>query len=1260
MKANLFRNWLLLLMMLIGLGSASAQTYSYSVGDKVTTDDGVFVVKGSNLIANPTFDEGTANWVDGTGASLSDTYFEVLTTGGADGGACLKALSSAGSGKAASICTGWAVTPGKTYVLMFWAYRNALDGNAKYSQIHLGATATNANHQIGSVNYTAGAWSQTELVFESDTYNYVIARLGWLGNGTSFDCFNLYEVEASDELVLSRLEEEIAAAQSLLESTEEGTGKGQYTTEVRQALQDAISTAQGVLGSATTQTEINDAITALKEAESTYSNSVNPPFTLGVKYNIVHSSGYYLSSGGEGGTVKIVESDVNDNSQIFTFQLAPEGAAASGYNMVDADGVYIFRQGSWDTKSSASQDITVANAIFQVVDYDDYVQLKNMGSNSVLGTDANSVNSTVYSNKNGTDGKYRWTLVEYVPEDERDAEYNYNELLGKAQKEYSAINTANVGNRLFQYNKSAYDAYGEAIAASQQMTDYAAALEYLKAAMETFAANAMNNPDPNADYIIKQSSGQALGYSESEALGLLTETAEPFNLIASSTTGAYYIKHKTSGKYLAKDASSNWNTSWEEAEGNATAQWVIAPYDDTYYTLQNQSGKGYLGSDATVAGSLLYCDKAASLVNSHWTIVENSVSGIVDATLQTAKDLLAETEVGSEYWQVPQSAADALQTAISKAESDKQTATTETADAIVEALQAAMETFRNSFNPLPVYESDLIYYAVHYGGNVLTATASGNATITAPGDDGKPTELQRLYLESSNGGNSYYIKSVASGTYLSVSGTYDTQWLSTPDASSVFQIVRLSGKYLGLYNVSKSTYFGTDGTTDGQMVYSDKAGVQNSYWLIQPYQDLDRTLFNAALEKVQTYADSMVEGYEVGEYFADVIAEYAELIATAQSNSKRATSQEELDQMAAELEATIAEYQALANSTNRAEEYLANMIEEAKAEAAAVTIGVEKGQYTQSVVDAYNDAITAAEKATDAEAAIEALEQAAETFRNGANSVDRAVLNSQIATGQKATAAAVAGDCNGQYPQSAIDAYNSAIAAAQEVYNDVTKTQEEVDAAAQTLKQAAEDFADQRVVIDFSVLSADITAAQKLANDNASLIGEGPGTYPQSAYDALQEAIATARTYLNNNSVNQEAVDNAVDALQEAIGTFEESWRDIDRSELEALLQSFYSLLNETGIDWSDEDMDILTYDIQVGEDAMKSGEQAVIDRAIKILTRDYELLAGIATAIERITSGESVAEARIYDLNGRRLARAQRGLNIVRLNGKSYKVLVK
>ena len=93
-----------------------AQNVIPQKGDKITTNDGIFVVSGDNMITNPSFDDGFTDWTAGDNSALSEDNFEIVSSGGADGGAYLHGLGSAGSGSNKSLKRGWALTPGKTYV----------------------------------------------------------------------------------------------------------------------------------------------------------------------------------------------------------------------------------------------------------------------------------------------------------------------------------------------------------------------------------------------------------------------------------------------------------------------------------------------------------------------------------------------------------------------------------------------------------------------------------------------------------------------------------------------------------------------------------------------------------------------------------------------------------------------------------------------------------------------------------------------------------------------------------------------------------------------------------------------------------------------------------------------------------------------------------------------------------------------------------------------------------------------------------------
>ena len=1184
--------------------SLKAQNVMPQQGDKITTPDGIYVVSGPNLIANPSFDDGFANWHAGNNSELSEDNFEVIASGGADGGAYLKAKGSAGSGSASSVKQGWAVETGKTYLFSMWSLRSSsgMSSNTQYSRIYAADSETGTNTQISSVNFAADTWTQTQLVFTAEQ-PFLVANLGWM-NSMGVDAFFLGEVSLSDELATTNLEAAISDAKYQLENTEEGTERGQYTADVRATLQAAITAAESVLATATTQEQINEATTTLKAAVSKYKASANAPFQVGKKYNIVHNSGYYMTT--TGGTVKIVSADVDDAGQVFSFVPVPEGAAADGFNLQADDGTFVHRQGSWDTKADADFSQTEANAIFQVVDQGSYIQLKNMGSGSVLGTDNNTDGSTVYSNKNGTDGKYRWTLKEFIPKDQRDDEYNFRELLGKAQSTRDAVSQSSLGTDLFMYSRQAYETFAAAVAEAESVTSgFKAAFDALQAAMDTYADTKQNKPDPAKKYIItQQAGGNRIAYNADESLVTVAtpsaSATQQFTFTQPAGVDYFGLKNVESGLFMAKSGSSNWDTNWAEADTDPLAGWNIARLSDGTYTLQNASGKGYLGSDAISDGSLLYCDKSNSATNSKWYIEEYSATAALEKALATARELAASTPVGSAYYEVPQSAMDTFQAAISQAESALSTISSfEEGAAAADKLNAAIDVFKGAFNPMAEFDEGQTYIVTHYGGNLLTATESGNATITTLAEEGA-TEQQLVMLEPVTGqAMTYYFRSVALGTYLAISGTYDTKWQEADDNAAAIQVVHLDGQWLGLRFVSNGLHAGTDGSGNGQKVYSDKAGTGNSlaYWTIEPYITvvLDRVAFNAALAQANELLAAMQPGYLTGQYFQDDINAFRTLIASTRSAANKSKEQSALDAITAQLLTDI---------------------------------------------------------------------EAARAKAHDHDYMNHTELAAAISAAEKSLSNAEAGDLNGQYPADAIQTYQQALAAAKSVNEtaDDQLTQAAIDEATSTLTAAAKTFAATVVKINYTALSAAVTAAQAALKEAEAYKGEGPGKTPTAAFDALQAEITKAQNMQKGHTHNQAGVDAEVQVLTEATKTFQAARMENDYSVLQQYVTLAEQLLKQAQdgeIEYEQEDYDDLLASYQKNVPFLQSHDQDAIDRAAKLMRRDVLLFQQLITGIGQVRNADTIAD--VYDLGGRKVARAAagKGIRIVRqADGTTRKVL--
>lgn len=1191
---NQFLSLGLMLMSMLLSNRLAAQNIVPQLGDKVETANGIYVVAGENLIPNFSFDDGFANWSTGGNQELSEDNFEIIPEGGADGGAYLLAKGSGGSSSAAAIKKGWAVEVGKTYLFSIWAKRgaSAMKSNTQYSRLYAADSETGTNTELGTLNYTADTWVQTKFVFKAER-PYVVLNIGWVNNNTSIDACFLGILDASDELATTNLEQAITEAQTLLSTTEEGTERGQYSTEVRAALQTAIDAAKQVLATATTQDQINSATDTLKAAISKYKTSANAPFKIGKKYNIVHSSGYYMTT--TGGTIKIVSADVNDMGQVFQFVPAPEDAAAEGYNLRAEDGTYVYRSGSWDTKASETQDLTAANAIFQVVDQNTYIQLKNMGSGSILGTDNNNDGSAVYSNKNGTDGKYRWTLKEYVAKEDRDAEYNFRELLDKAQKMLSSVSESSLGTGLFMYSREAYEIFAAAVAAAEAVTsDWENSMATLQAAMDTYAETKQNKPDPEKSYIITQvSSGNRIAYDASQELVTIHtpsgEATQQFHFTQPQGSSYYGLKNVSSSKFIAKSSSSAWNTTWADDDTDALAEWNIAVLPDGSYTLQNASGKGYLGSDATEDGAVLYCDKSNSATNSKWAIEEYSATAALERLIADAKALAESVSVGSAYYEVPQSAMDALLAAINAAEIALPNVTTfEEGAAETAKLQDAIQTFNNSYNPLSEFDEGQTYLVTHYSGNVLTATESGNATITKVSEEGT-TEQQIVTLEKVDGlSMTYNFRSVGLGTYLARTGDYDTKWQENADEQTSISVVQLEGRWLGLSFTATGMYAGTDGSGDGQKVYSDKTGRGNTlaYWTIEPYVTvvLDRTAFNEALTKANDLLNAMQPGYLTGQYFQEDINAFRQLIASTRSAANKAKDQETLNAITAQL-----------------------------------LLDIE----------------TARAKAHDHDY------------------MNHSELASAISAAEKSLASAVAGDLNGQYPAEAIQAYQTALNNAKTVNEtaDDQLTQAIIDQATSDLKQAAQVFAAAIVKINYTELSIQITAAQQALKDAESEKGDGPGKFPESAFTALQTEISKAQAMMKGHTHNQSGVDEETKTLSDAIDTFKASRVKNDYSLLEQYVAQAEELLKAYAngeITCDEEDIEYLRASLAKNSVYLNSTNQDDIDRAAKLMRRDVLLFLSIISAINDLTIDNVNIEW--YDLNGRRITRPGKGIYILRL----------
>ncbi|WP_283692914.1 alpha-N-acetylglucosaminidase TIM-barrel domain-containing protein [Clostridium perfringens] len=133
---------------------------------------------------------------------------------------------------------------------------------------------------------------------------------------------------------------------------------------------------------------------------------------------------------------------------------------------------------------------------------------------------------------------------------------------------------------------------------------------------------------------------------------------------------------------------------------------------------------------------------------------------------------------------------------------------------------------------------------------------------------------------------------------------------------------------------------------------------------------------------------------------------------------------------------------------------------------------------------------------------------------------------------------------------------------AKEVYNKKQVSQSEIDTAYDELKNTLDSYYD-AVSAETAYKSMVLLAKEKVEN---AVVGNGNGQYPKEAVDALNETIRIAEEGFES-STSLEEIRNITKTLKEAIDTFVESVNVIDKAQLEEIISSIESKLeNAEGV----------------------------------------------------------------------------------------------
>lgn len=320
---------------------------------------------------------------------------------------------------------------------------------------------------------------------------------------------------------------------------------------------------------------------------------------------------------------------------------------------------------------------------------------------------------------------------------------------------------------------------------------------------------------------------------------------------------------------------------------------------------------------------------------------------------------------------------------------------------------------------------------------------------------------------------------------------------------------------------------------------------------------IDYTDLYTAIAEAQTALDAAVVGDKDGNYPQSAVTTFTSAITTASALIDNAETQSEVATMVNTLNAALETFSNAVIVVER--DVLSATIATAKNYYSTTQEGYEVGMYIAGSRATLLTAIDAAETVFNTEAVSQAEVDAANTALNEAittflnsefdpNSINRTALQTAITDATTLVSSAVEGQGDGQYAAGSKATLNSAIETAQGVYDNLSSSQSQVDAATSTLRTAITAFQNAKITVSKTSLTAAIATAN--ATYSAATEGTNKGNYPAGSKAVLLSAIAAAQSVADNSSASQTQVDAAVTTLNKAVSDFKALVITVDKTQL--------------------------------------------------------------------------------------------------------------
>lgn len=911
---------------------------------------------------------------------------------------------------------------------------------------------------------------------------------------------------ATDDVVTSALENAIANAEETLASVEIGNEPGQYPQSAADVLTAAINAAKSVLANPTDQSTVNDAVTTLNEAVNVFNNSMNSITVDPEKeYWIVQvSSGLVMDVGG---TEFVINTPTGVATQHYKF--VPIEGEPNVYNIQISDGSgYFAWTGGWNSVVSSDPAADDAKWVIELQNAETLeVSFNRHARNGHIGTDSTEPGSSVYTNK-GTGGNGNWVVIEVV--EGGMLTYALETSIANAQE---LVAGAEVGEETWQYPQSAVDALNAAIAAAQQALTSATTQEEINTAWTTLTTaiaafeDGWNKPvfAPAADELYRFSVAK---YSTN----YMTVSGESI----------------ATAEYTAGDANQHWSF---EAAGNGA-----------YYVMNNGKALAY---DFTLV------DKASAPT---WKMVYTTTSGVdmfslVEADDETKVLTFSSGKTPAIQDFVPTN--NAHQGRFTKVDMPNDPDRT----ALENAIGSARTTLRNIDRGNEIGQwSDAkcdAFEAVIEEAEALTGATQEQV-------DEMTEKLNDARTEFVNNPNQV-IKDDLEGMLASAQEILDEavvgievgEWYQSAIDEAKAKLADYQEK---ADNVSEQE--DADALTEevGEWVdtLTGNAEQQDINDVFADAVECARALYEAEKENV---------GYDKGQRPQAAVDAFDAAITAAEGNAEPTV--EDLNT----LQAARATFIDSVITVDRAA--LKTAVEKAQGEEYENLVAGEfDGNYPQEAIDAFNEALEAAQEAlTDLELTQEevdeitsALNSAMTTLTASKVVINFATLDERIALANSLIeTVTVIGDGEGECPQSVVDALQSVVTGAEEI-DRAAVSQATVDDLVTSINAAIETF--RAALVESTGLAALIDEAQAL-HDGAEQ-GLKPGNYPSTACTQLQNAIDAATEVLSSETSTQADLLASVETLKAAMETFEAAVIPAhDLTELEALIAECEAFIAE-------------------------------------------------------------------------------------------------